>query len=70
MMNYKFIKKHKMILKARENFNKNKRNINIHDNFFQKICYLSIIETENDHNLKFRLFKFLKLSALTFFSVS
>ena len=55
-----------MIWKAHENFNKDKRAINIRDDFFQKICCLSIIKTENDHNLKSRSLKFLKLSALIF----
>ena len=67
MMNHKFVKEHEMILKAYENFSKNKRIINIRDDFFRKICCLSIIETENDHNLKSRSLKFLKLSVLIFF---
>ena len=67
MINHKFAEEHKMIAKARENFDKNKRIINICNDFFQKICCLSVIETKNDHNLKSRSFKFLKLSALIFF---
>ena len=70
MMNYKSAKEYEMISKTRENFSKNKRIINICNNFFQKICCLSTIETKNDHNLKFRLFKFLKLLALIFFFVN
>ena len=68
MMNHKFAEEYKMISKTRENLNKDKRIINIHDDFFQKICCLSVIETESDHNLKSRLFKFLKL--LIFFFVN
>ena len=67
MMNHISVKKHEMISKARENFDKNKRVINIRDDFFQKICCLSFIETENNHNLKSRLFKSLKLSTFSFF---
>ena len=70
MMNHKFAKEYKMISKAYENFDKNKRIINIRDDLFQKIYCLSVIETENNHNLKFCSFKFLKLSALSFFSVN
>ena len=66
MMNHKFAEEHEMISKVRENFSKNKRIINIRDDSFQKICCLSVIETENDHNLKSRSFKFLKLSAFIF----
>ena len=58
MMNYKSTKEYRMISKICENFSKNKKTINIRDNLFQKICCLSIIETENDYNLKFYLFKF------------
>ena len=65
MMNHKFAE-HEMISKARENFSKNKEVINIRDDLFQKICCLLTIGTENDHNLKFRSFEFLKLSALFF----
>ena len=70
MMNHKFVKEHKMISKVHENFSKNKRIINIRDNLFQKIYYLSNIEMKNDHNMRSRSFKFLKLSALIFFSVN
>ena len=70
MMNHKSVKEHKMILKARENVGKDKRIIYIRDDFFQKICCLSAIETESDHNLKSRSLKFLKLSAFNFFSVN
>ena len=70
MMNHKFIKGHKIISKTRENFDKNKRIINIHNDFFQKTCCLSAIETENNHNLKSRFFKFLKLSTFSFFFVN
>ena len=70
MMNYKSAKKHEMISKTRENFDKNKRTINIRDDFFQKTCCLSTIETENNHNLKSRSLKFLKLSTFSFFSVN
>ena len=70
MMNHKSAKRHKMISKTRENFDKDKRVINIRDDFFQKICCLSIIETENDHNLKSRSLKSLKLSAFNFLSVN
>ena len=65
MINHKSAE-HKMILKTRENFSKNKRVINIRDDLFQKTCYLSTIETESDHNLKSRSFEFLKLSAFSF----
>ena len=70
MMNHKSAKKHRMILKTHENFGKNIRIVNIPDDLFQKICCLSIIETKNDHNLKFRSLKSLKLSAFNFFSVN
>ena len=70
MMNHKSAEEHKMISKARENFNKNKKIINIRDDLFQKICCLSAIGTENNYNLKCRSFKFLKLSAFIFFSVN
>ena len=70
MMNHKLAEKYEMISKACENFSKDKRIENIYDDLFQKICCLSIIKTENDHNLKSRLFKFLKLSALNNFSLS
>ena len=70
MMNHKFAERHKMISKTRENFNKDKKIINIRDNFFQKIYCLSVIETENNHNLKVRLFKSLKVSAFIFFFVN
>ena len=66
-MNHKFVKKHKIISKTCENVSKNKRIINIYDDFFQKIYRLLIIKIENDHNLKFRSFKLLKLLALIFF---
>ena len=65
-MNYKSTKEHKMISKTRENFSKNKKIINIHNDLLQKICCLSIIETENDYNLKSRSFEFLKFSAFIF----
>ena len=65
-MNHKSAEEHEMISKACENFSKNKRIINIRDNFFQKICCLSAIEAENDHNLESRLFESLKLSAFIF----
>ena len=68
MMNYKSAKKHEMISKARENFSKNERSINIRDDFFQKICCLLTIETKNNHNLKSRSFKFLKFLTFIFFS--
>ena len=70
MINYKSAEEHGMISKICKNFNKNQKIINIHDNFFQKICCLSIIETENDHNLKFCSFKFLKLLTFIFFFVN
>ena len=70
MMNHKSAEEHEMISKTRENFSKNKRIINIRDDFFQKICCLSTIEAESDHNLRFRSFESLKLSALFFFSVN
>ena len=70
MMNHKFAEKHKMISKVRENFSKEKRIINIRDDFFQKTCCLSTIEIKNDHNLKSRSFEFLKLSAFIFSSVN
>ena len=63
-------KKYEIISKTCEDFSKNKKIINIHNNLFQKICCLLIIKTENDHNLRSRLFKFLKLSALIFFFVN
>ena len=60
-----------MISKTCENFSKDQRIINIYNDFFQKIYYLLIIETENDHNnLKFCSFKFLKLSTLIFFFIN
>ena len=55
-----------MISKARENFRKNKRIVNICDNLFQKICCLSAIKIKNNHNLKFYSFKSLKLLTLIF----
>ena len=61
MMNYRFAKEHKMISKTRENFSRNKKIIDICDHFFQKICCLGIIETKDDHNVKYLLFKVLKL---------
>ena len=70
IVNYKSTEEYEMISKIHKNFNKNKRIINIRDNLFQKICCLSTIETKNDHNLKFHLFKFLKLSAFIFFFVN
>ena len=70
MMNYKSAEEHEMISKIRKNFNKDKRIKNIRDDFFQKIGYLSVIKTENDHNLKFRSLKSLKLSAFIFFFVN
>ena len=70
MMNQKFVKKYKMISKVCKNVSKDKRVINIHDDPFQKICYLSVIETESDYNLKSRSFKFLKLLTFIFFSVN
>ena len=70
MMNHKFAKEHEMISKARENFDKNTKIINIRDDFFQKICCLLVIKTESDHNLKSCSFKFLKLSTFNFFSVN
>ena len=70
MMNYKSTEEYKMISKTRKNFSKEKKTINIRNNFFQKIYYLSVIEIENDHNLKFLSFKFFKLSALIFSSVN
>ena len=66
MMNHKFAEEYEMISKAYENFSKNKRIINIRNDFFQKFCCLSTIKTENDHNLKSRSFKFLKLLTLIF----
>ena len=66
MMNHKFTKRHEMISKARKNLNKNKKIVNVRDNLFQKICYLSIIEIKNDRNLKFFSFKFLKFSGFIF----
>ena len=66
MMNHKSAKEHEKISKTRENFGKNKRTINIYNDFFLKICCLSVIETENDHNLKFLSYKFLKLLAFIF----
>ena len=36
MMNHKFVKEYKMISKSRKNFGKNKRIINIRDDFFFK----------------------------------
>ena len=66
-MNHKFAEEHEMISKARENFSKNKRIINIRDDFFHKICWLSAIGTESDHSLKFHSLEFLKLSTLIFF---
>ena len=70
MMNHKSAEKYKMISKTRENFSKNKRIINIRDDFFQKICCLSIIKTENDYNLKFHSFKFIKFLTFIFFCVN
>ena len=70
MMNHKSAEEHKMISKARKNFSKDKRIINIRDDLLQKICCLSAIETESDHNLKFRSLKFLKLSVFIFFCQS
>ena len=70
VMNHKFIKEHEMILKTCKNFDKNKRTINIRNNLFQKICCLSIIEIENDHNLKFHSFKYLKFLIFNFSSVN
>ena len=70
MINHKFAEEHEMISKSRENFSKDKKIINIRDNFFQKICCLLIIETKSDHNLKSHSFKFLKLSAFIFSSVN
>ena len=69
-MNHKSAEEHEMISKARENFSKNQRIINIRDDLFQKICCLSAIETESDHNLKFRSLEFLKLLTFIFFSVN
>ena len=69
-MNYKFAKEYEMISKVYKNVNKNKSAINIRDDYFQKTYCLSAIETENDHNLKFRSYKSLKLSAFNFFSVN
>ena len=63
-------KRTQMISKAREDFNKDKRVINIRNDFFQKICCLLTIKTENDYNLKSRSFKFLKLSTLIFFFIN
>ena len=34
MMNHKFVKEYEMILKARKNFDKDKKIINIRDDFF------------------------------------
>ena len=70
MINHKFAKEHKIILKARKNFSKIKKTINISDDLFQKIRYLLVIETENDHDLKTLSFKFLKLFAFIFSSVN
>ena len=70
MMNHKSAKEYEMVSKARENFSKDQRTINIRDDFFQKICCLSAIEAKNDHNLKSRSFESLKLSAFIFFSVN
>ena len=70
MMNHKFAKEHEMILKAREDFSKNQRIINIRDDFFQKICCLSTIKIKNNYNLKSRSFKFLKFSIFIFFFVN
>ena len=58
-----------MISKAHENFSKDKKNINIHDNFFQKIYCLLTIDIKNNHNLKFLSLEFLKLLTFIFFSV-
>ena len=66
MMNHKSAKEHEMISKARENFSKNKRIINIRDDLFQKTDCLSAIETESDYNLRSRSFEFLKLSTFIF----
>ena len=63
MMNQKFAEEYESISKIHKNFSKDKRIINIRDDLFQKFYCLSIIETENDHNLKSCSFKFLKLSA-------
>ena len=70
VMNHKFIKRYEIISKTYENFSKDKRVINIYNDFFQKICCLSTIEIKNDHNLKSRSFKFLKLSIFIFFFVN
>ena len=67
MINHKSAEEHGMISKVRENFSKNKKTINIRDDFFQKTCCLSVTEAENDHNLRSRSFEFLKFSALIFF---
>ena len=69
MMNHKFAEEHEMISKACENFSKNKRFINIHDDFFQKIYCLLTIDIRTDHNSEFFLSEFLKLSTLVFSSV-
>ena len=66
VMNYKFIEEHKIISKTRKNFGKNKRIINIRNDPFQKICCMSVIEIESDHNLKSRSLKFLKLLTFNF----
>ena len=66
-MNHKFAEEHEMISKARENFSKDQKVINIRDDLFQKTCCLSAIETESDHNLRSRSLESLKLSALIFF---
>ena len=70
VMNHKFAEGHEMISKARENFSKDQRVINIRGDFFQKTCCLSVIEAESDHNLKSRSFEFLKFSAFIFSSVN
>ena len=69
-MNHKSAEEHEMISKTRENFSKNKRIINIRDDFFQKTCCLSVIGTESDHNLETRSLEFLKLLIFIFFSVN
>ena len=70
MMNHKSAEEHEMLSKTHENFSKDQRIINIRDDFFQKICCLSAIGAESDHNLKSRSLKFLKFSAFIFSSVN
>ena len=70
MMNHKSAEEHEIISKTCENFDNDKKIINIRDVFFQKICCLSTIGTENDHNLKSRSFKSLKFSTFNFSSVN